>query len=119
MGADRALRKHVGGSVDMAWELKARSMIKSSNVLKKLISHANGDCPLEPSQVTAGIALMRKVLPDLTSSEVTGEVVHRFAMVPQVMPKEQWLATRGDPSKLIEHQPIEPEKPKDPNSKLN
>ena len=45
------------------------------------------------------------------------EMVHRFAMVPGVMPKDQWLATRGDP-KLIEHQPVEP-KPKDPNSKLN
>lgn len=102
----------------MAWELKSRAMIKSSNVLKQLICHANGDLKLEPSQVTAGIALMRKVLPDLTSSEVTAEVVHRFAQVPAVMSKADWLATRGDP-KLLELKSAEPEKPKDPNSKLN
>jgi hypothetical protein len=45
------------------------------------------------------------------------EMVHRFAQVPAVMEKSQWLATRGDP-KLIEHVAEEP-KPKDPNSKLN
>jgi hypothetical protein len=28
------------------------------------------------------------------------DVVHRFAVVPEVMEKEQWLATRGDPRLL-------------------
>lgn len=46
------------------------------------------------------------------------EMVHRFAQVPQVMSKEDWLRTRGDP-RLLELKPVEPEKPKDPNSKLN
>jgi hypothetical protein len=43
---------------------------------------------------------MRKILPDLTESEIKGEIMHRFAVVPQVMPKDQWLATRGDPRLL-------------------
>lgn len=46
------------------------------------------------------------------------EVVHRFAQVPAVMSKADWLATRGDP-KMLELKTAEPEKPKDPNSKLN
>ena len=46
------------------------------------------------------------------------EMVHRFAQVPAVMSKADWLATRGDP-KLLELKSAEPEKPKDPNSKLN
>jgi hypothetical protein len=46
------------------------------------------------------------------------EMVHRFAQVPSVMSKADWLATRGDP-RLLELKPAEPEKPKDPNSKLN
>jgi len=43
---------------------------------------------------------------------VDADIVHRFAEVPQVMEKAQWLATRGDPSKLkvIEHQPADPSK---------
>ncbi len=41
---------------------------------------------------------------------VDADVVHRFAEVPQVMEKAQWLATRGDPSKVIEHQPADPSK---------
>ena len=53
-----------------------------------------------PHQVTAAIALMRKCLPDLTASEIKGDVVHRFAVVPEVMEKERWLATRGNPSLL-------------------
>jgi 5-hydroxyisourate hydrolase-like protein (transthyretin family) len=46
------------------------------------------------------------------------EMVHRFAQVPAVMSKADWLATRGDP-RLLELKPVEAEKPKDPNSKLN
>lgn len=52
------------------------------------------------------------------------EMVHRFAQVPAVMSKADWLATRGDP-KLIEHRDDDKidkmpmDAPKDPNSKLN
>jgi hypothetical protein len=38
---------------------------------------------------------MRKILSDLTASEVKAQLVHNFAEVPQVMPKDEWLATRG------------------------
>jgi hypothetical protein len=34
---------------------------------------------------------MRKILPDLTESKIKGEIVHRFAVVLQVMPKDAWL----------------------------
>jgi hypothetical protein len=40
---------------------------------------------------------------------VDAEVTHRFAEVPQVMPKDQWIANRGVPQLA----------PPDPNRKLN
>jgi len=97
---------------------ETRAKIQTTQLLKRLQDHVFGHCDLEATQVKAAEICLRKTLPDLTATEMNAEVVHCFAMVPQVMEKQQWLATRGDP-KLIEHQPIEPEKPKDPNSKLN
>jgi hypothetical protein len=47
---------------------------------------------------------MRKILSDLTASEVKAQLVHNFAEVPQVMPKDEWLATRG--GTLCEWSPV-------------
>jgi hypothetical protein len=44
-----------------------RLKIANSNVLKYLINHAEGKKKMEPTQVTAAIALLKKVLPDLSS----------------------------------------------------
>lgn len=44
-----------------------RVKIQNSNVLNALIEHATGQREMSGTQVTAGIALMRKVLPDLSS----------------------------------------------------
>jgi hypothetical protein len=110
MGADRARRKMRGGSIDMEWEEKTRRKIQTSMIANRLIDYVNGKIKLEPAQVTAAVALMRKCLPDLTASEIKGDVVHKFAVVPEVMEKERWLATRGNPSLL----PTD-----DPDRKLN
>lgn len=117
MGADRPLRKRQNGSIDKLWEERTRQKIQAAGIVNRLIDCVNGKVELAPAQVSAGMGLLRKVLPDLTATEIRGEIVHRFAQVPAVMEKSQWLATRGDP-KLIEHVAEEP-KPKDPNSKLN
>ena len=118
MGADRPLRKRQNGSIDKLWEERTRQKIQAAGIVNRLIDCVNGKIELVPAQVSAGMGLLRKVLPDLTATEITAEVVHRFAQVPQVMSKEDWLRTRGDP-RLLELKPAEPEKPKDPNSKLN
>jgi MltA specific insert domain len=47
---------------------------------------------------------MRKILSDLTASEVKAQLVHNFAEVPQVMPKDEWPATRG--GTLCEWSPV-------------
>ena len=48
-----------------------RDKIANSNILNNLIEHAEGTKKLEPSQVTAAIALLKKVLPDLQSVALT------------------------------------------------
>ena len=47
-----------------------RVKIQNSNVLNALIEHTEGKRDMSSTQVTAGIALLRKVLPDLQSVDV-------------------------------------------------
>jgi hypothetical protein len=83
MSADRPKRKLRGGSLDMAWEEETRKKIQTSQILNRLIGHVNGDVKLEASQVTAGLGLLKKILPDLSQSENKTEVLHRYvARVP-------------------------------------
>ena len=48
-----------------------RLKIKNSNILKALIQHVEGDREMSSTQVTAGIALLKKVMPDLAQTDVT------------------------------------------------
>lgn len=50
-----------------------RVKIQNSNVLNALIEHVEGRRDMSSTQVTAAIALMKKVLPDLAAVEMTGE----------------------------------------------
>jgi hypothetical protein len=90
----------VGGSIDMEWEEKISKKIQTSMIVNRLIDYVNGKIKLEPAQVTAAIALMRKTLPDLVAAEFRGEEVHKFVVAPEVMSKEDWLKTKGDPRLL-------------------
>lgn len=50
-----------------------RDKIRNSNILSALIEHAEGTRDMSPSQVTAGLGLLRKALPDLSAVEYSGE----------------------------------------------
>lgn len=50
-----------------------REKIRNSNVLKCLIEHAEGRRPMSASAVTAGLGLLKKVLPDLQAVQHSGE----------------------------------------------
>lgn len=93
MGADRAKRKQRGGSVlGMDWEENVRQKIQASQIANRLISFVMGEISLEPAQVNCGLGLLKKVLPDLSSSEIKSEVVHRYvADVPEIAETvDQW-----------------------------
>ena len=57
-----------------------RGKIANSNILNALIEHVQGSREMSATQVSAGIALLRKVMPDLASVEHSGEVA-----IPTVM----------------------------------
>lgn len=50
-----------------------RVKIQNSNILNALIEHVDGKREMSASQVTAGIALLRKVLPDMSNVTVSGD----------------------------------------------
>lgn len=49
-----------------------RAKIQRSQILKALIEHAEGKREMSATQVTAGLGLLKKCLPDLSSVALTG-----------------------------------------------
>lgn len=49
-----------------------RAKIANSQILKCLIEHAEGRRDMSATQVTSGLGLLKKVLPDLQSVEMSG-----------------------------------------------
>lgn len=50
-----------------------RDKIKNSNILNALISHAEGTRDMSATQVTAGLGLLKKALPDLSNVTLQGD----------------------------------------------
>lgn len=84
----------------MAMSDDHRLKIKNSNILNVLIEHVQGTREMSATQVSAGIALLRKVLPDLSSVEQSGEVqvsyVARMPAPPADM--NEWQQRYAPPS---------------------
>jgi hypothetical protein len=47
-----------------------RAKIQNSNILNALIEHVQGEREMSATQVNAGLGLLRKVLPDLSSVDL-------------------------------------------------
>jgi hypothetical protein len=53
---------------------EVRKKIQASQLINRLTDHINSEKPLmDSSQVTAAVKLLGKVLPDLSSTTLTGE----------------------------------------------
>lgn len=50
-----------------------RVKIQNSNILNALIEHAVGEREMTSTQVTSGIALLKKVMPDLSAVTIGNE----------------------------------------------
>jgi ribosomal protein L29 len=50
-----------------------RVKIQNSNILNALIEHVEGKREMSATQVTAGVSLLRKVLPDLQTTQHIGD----------------------------------------------
>lgn len=55
-----------------------RVKIQNSNILNALVEHVEGKREMSATQVSAGLGLLRKVLPDLSQTDNSTEVVHRY-----------------------------------------
>lgn len=51
-----------------------RVKIRNSNILNALIEHAEGTREMSSTQVTAGLGLLRKIMPDLSHAEIDHSV---------------------------------------------
>jgi hypothetical protein len=50
-----------------------RLKIKTSMLINRLNEYVNGDVKMEAAQVSAALGLLKKVLPDLQSTELSGD----------------------------------------------
>lgn len=50
-----------------------RVKIQKSNILNALIEHVEGKREMSATQVSAGLGLLKKALPDLSSVEIAGD----------------------------------------------
>lgn len=68
-----AARKNKG-TKDNPWPIETRERIQTSMLVNRLVDHVLGKVELSPSQVTAGLGLMKKVLPDLQATTISGDL---------------------------------------------
>lgn len=50
-----------------------RDKIKNSNILNALLEHVEGEREMSSTQVTAGLGLLKKIMPDMTENMVKGD----------------------------------------------
>lgn len=71
---------------------ETRSRIKAGNIITRLQKFIDGEVTMESAAVTAALGLLKKVLPDLTSVEHSGEVTKTYvARLPEpVKDIDEW-----------------------------
>lgn len=69
----RAINRNGGRKPGFQMGEAHREKIRNSQVLTALIEHAEGRREMSGSQVTAGLGLLKKVLPDLQAVQHSGE----------------------------------------------
>lgn len=78
-----------------------RVKIQNSNILNALIEHAEGNRDMSPTQVSAGLGLLKKVLPDMSAVTISGDEdspLHVNLNAERFTSSIAGLATRGRPS---------------------
>lgn len=59
-----------------------RDKIKNSNILNALIEHTEGRRKMSPSQVSAGLGLLKKIMPDLATLDINADVSFSVSLDP-------------------------------------
>jgi hypothetical protein len=84
--------------LDPKCDERTRAKIRTSQITNRLIAFVNGEVELAPHQVTAALGLLRKVLPDLASQELTIDHVQPFAVLPATIEDEKAWEKASDPN---------------------
>jgi hypothetical protein len=61
-----------------------RVKIKNSNILNALIEHVEGSREMSPTQVSAGLGLLKKVMPDLSSNSIENGEGGAFEVIQKI-----------------------------------
>jgi hypothetical protein len=61
-----------------------RTKIANSQILKVLLEHVEGSREMSATQVTAGLGLLKKVLPDLSNVTISGDEENPVSVITTV-----------------------------------
>lgn len=75
---------------------KVRERIKTSVIADRLSKHVLGQIEMSPTQVRAAEILLRKTVPDLSATELTGELKVNHDITDEAMTPDEWEAQYGD-----------------------
>lgn len=77
---------------------RIRASVKTSQLVNRLTDFVNGKVELAPAQVTAALGLLKKVLPDMTSVEHSGDIEHNYvARLPTASKTmDEWQASHAN-----------------------
>jgi len=80
-----------------------RAKIQTHQLVRRLTEHVNGKVKLEATQVSAALGLLKKVMPDLSATEHSGEIVRSYVIrAPEpVKSTEEWQQ-RNAPSTTLQ-----------------
>ena len=79
-----------------------RQKIRAAYLIRRLQQHVAGKIKMTAEQVRSADILLRKIVPDLTQTQVTGELTHKAIVeVPPLLTKSEWL----EKYRTIEHKP--------------
>ena len=76
---------------------ETRKKIDATRLITRLLNHALGKNKMTTTQVTAGLGLLRKVLPDLSNVEVQAEVRTEQPWIgPKPLTEGEWETKHGE-----------------------
>lgn len=82
--------------VNQTLDAKWREKIKASMLINRLMEHANGNVDMSSTQVRAAEILLRKILPDLSTTELQGDITTRAVVSDEPMTDDDWEKRYGD-----------------------
>jgi hypothetical protein len=61
-----------------------RVKIQNSNILNALMEHVEGKREMSATQVSAGLGLLRKIMPDLAATTISGDDENPIRMIQKI-----------------------------------